>query len=443
MASLIKRKNSSVWYAQYYVTNEDGKLVQVRKSTGIEYTPRTKKDQLSAKEKKAIHLANEMEKAAQGAMPADATEAEQLKTIYAQLGQEIARSTITVVSLRKCFTGMMRILTGEEMKIITIESWCKEWLERKARDSSKATMARYKGHVKAFTSWLTATRANKPLETVTTGDMEKWKRHLSDTGIVGKTVISYIKDIGSIYRAAVREGLISHSPVASVEMPNTDDSQERQPFTFEEVKKLMKSSPTEQWRGMILAAAFTGLRLGDAAKLQWSSVDLEKKMITLMPAKTKRKKRMVSIPIQPDLLAFFEGITITDDSPDAYVFPDLATLGISDRSGLSRTFISIMESAKVSRGKPSKVIADNDDDKDKGKGAGYITYERGFHSLRHTFTTWLRSAGVSEEDRMALTGHSTRDSHAIYSHTEEQVLRDAVAQLPSLTKPNKTNKKKK
>jgi integrase len=200
----------------------------------------------------------------------------------------------------------------------------------------------------------------------------------------------------------------------------------------------MKSSPTDQWRGMILAAAFTGLRLGDAAKLQWSSVDLEKKMITLMPAKTKRKKRMVSIPIQPDLLELFEGITITDDSPDAYVFPELATLGISDRSGLSRTFISIMETAKVSRGKPSKVIADDDDD--KGKGAGYITYERGFHSLRHTFTTWLRSAGVSEEDRMALTGHSTRDSLAIYSHTEEQVLRDAVAQLPSLTKPNKKKK---
>jgi hypothetical protein len=39
---------------------------------------------------------------------------------------------------------------------------------------------------------------------------------------------------------------------------------------------------------------------------------------------------------------------------------------------------------------------------------------------------------VSEEDRMALTGHSTRDSHAIYSHADEKAGRDAIDKLPSL-----------
>ena len=52
---------------------------------------------------------------------------------------------------------------------------------------------------------------------------------------------------------------------------------------------------------------------------------------------------------------------------------------------------------------------------------------------RHTFTTGLRTAGVSEEDRMALTGHTTRDSHAIYSHADEEALRDAISKLPSMT----------
>jgi integrase len=84
-----------------------------------------------------------------------------------------------------------------------------------------------------------------------------------------------------------------------------------------------------------------------------------------------------------------------------------------------------MAKAEVDRGKASR-----ESEEDRGKGR--ITYERGFHSLRHTFTTWLRSAGVSEEDRMALTGHSTRDSHAIYSHTDEEALRDAISKLPSL-----------
>ena len=54
------------------------------------------------------------------------------------------------------------------------------------------------------------------------------------------------------------------------------------------------------------------------------------------------------------------------------------------------------------------------------------------HDLRHTYAQRLRDAGVSEEDRMALTGHSTRESHQIYSHTDEAALRDAIAKLPSL-----------
>ena len=423
MASLRKRKNSEVWQAQYYVSDPaTGELVQVRKSTG------------ETNKKKALARAVEMERSAQGAIPDDDEQLQRIKAIHSDIGVEISRSTLTTVSLRKYFSAITRILTGEEMQIVTIKAWCNEWLERKARDSSKATMARYRGHAKAFLEWLGDTRANKPLETITTGDMEQWKRALQDRGVVGKTVISYLKDIGAIYRAAVREGLLTHNPVGAVETPDTSDSRERKPFTSEEVSALIKAAPSEEWRGMILVAAYTGLRLGDAARLQWDCVDLEKKMITVIPAKTKRKKVEVRIPIHPDLLNYLSKATITDDSPEAPVFAKLSRLGIGDRSGLSQTFTEIMAAGKVSRGKPSR-----EQSKEKGKHAGRVTYERGFHSLRHTFTTWLRTAGVSEEDRMSLTGHSTRDTHAIYSHADEDNLRDAMAKLSSLT-PNTERK---
>jgi integrase len=416
MASLRKRKNSEVWQAQYYVTDPTtGELVQVRKSTG------------ETNKKKALARAVEMERSAQGAIPDDDEQLQRIKAIHSELGVEISRSTLTTVSLRKYFSAITRILTGDEMQIVTIKAWSSEWLERKARDSSKATMARYRGHAKAFLEWLGDTRANKPLESITTGDMEQWKRHLQDRGVVGKTVISYLKDIGSIYRAAIREGLLTHNPVGAVETPDTSDSRERKPFSSEDVSALLKAAPSEEWRGMILVAAYTGLRLGDAARLQWDCVDLQKKMITVIPAKTKRKKVEVRIPIQPDLLTYLSKVTITDDSPEAFVFTELSRRGIGDRSGLSQQFTDIMTAAKVSRGKPSR-----EPSSEKGKHAGRVTYERGFHSLRHTFTTWLRTAGVSEEDRMSLTGHSTRDTHAIYSHTDEKVLRDAVSKLPTL-----------
>jgi integrase len=291
-------------------------------------------------------------------------------------------------------------------------------------------MARYKGHIDAFLDWLGGERRKKPLESVTPQHVREWRDSLLDAGRAGKTVLSYVKDLGAVYRAAIREGLVAFNPCSTaISDVETSDSIDRKPFSGQEVAALLKAAPTDEWRGLILVAAFTGLRLGDAARLSWASVDLEAKRITLVPSKTKKKKREVRIPIQSDLLTFFEGVTVDDDSPDAPVFPVLAKTPVNTMKGLSSTFVNIMAAAGVDRGKPSRVLEEG-----QTAGKGRITYERGFHSLRHTFTTWLRTAGVSEEDRMALTGHSTRESHQIYSHTDEAALRDAVAKLPRLNR---------
>lgn len=418
MASLKKRKGSKVWHAQYYVSAPGGGLVQVRKSTG------------KTNKKLAMIEAVDMERLAHEAIEAGSDKAQQARAVFAAAVSEIERETFTGLSARKHLASLLAIATGEEMQEFTLESWTAEWLRRKTRDSSKATMARYNSHAEALLTWLGPERRKKPMESVTAQDALRWRESLQDGGRTGKTVLSYIKDAGAVYRAAIREGLISFNPFSALDVIDTGDSQERKPFTGQEVAALIAAAPTEEWRGLILVAAFTGLRLGDAARLSWASVDLEAKRITLVPSKTKRKKREVRIPIQPDLLTFFEGVAVHSDQPDAPVFEMLSKMGIGDRAGLSQTFNGIMAAAKVDRGKPSRVIAEGQE-----RGAGRVTYERGFHSLRHTFTSWLRNAGVSEEDRMALTGHSTRESHQIYSHADESALRDAIAKLPSLNTP--------
>jgi integrase len=192
------------------------------------------------------------------------------------------------------------------------------------------------------------------LESVTMADVRGWRELLQDGGRTGKTCNKYVKDVGSAFRAAIREGLVSHNPCAALESVSMEDSLDRKPFTIAEVVSLVTAAPSEQWRGLILAAAFTGLRLGDAARLSWSSVDLAGKTITLMPSKTKKKKRTVTIPIQPDLLAYFESLSIEDDSPGAPVFPKLSQIANSSGSGLSKAFEKIMKAANVDRGKASR-----------------------------------------------------------------------------------------
>lgn len=415
MASLRKRPGSNIWQAQYYLPRPDGTLHQVRKSTG------------ETSRKKALAVAIELERTAQSAVAAGTDQSRLAKAIFAEVVAEIERGAFNVLSARKHLSKLLSIATGEELAEFTIATWSAEWLRRKARDSSKATMARYTGHVKSFLDWLGPDRVNRPLESVTVQDARRWRESLQDAGRTGKTVLSYTKDIGAVYRAAIREGLVAFNPVSALETINTDDSQERKPFTSEEVAKLINAAPCEEWRGLILVAAYTGLRMGDASRLSWSAVDLEAKKITLVPSKTKKKKREVRIPIQPDLLAYFEAAPVADDSPAAPVFPTLSKLKPSSGTGLSATFTKIMEKAGVDRGKASRERKEGE-----AVGAGRVVFEKGFHSLRHTFTTWLRAAGVSEEDRMALTGHSTRDSHAIYSHSDEGALRDAIDKLPTI-----------
>lgn len=109
-------------------------------------------------------------------------------------------------------------------------------------------------HAEVFLDWLGDSRRKKPLESVTTQDARLWREKLQDEGRTGKTVLSYTKDIGAIYRAAILEGLVSFNPFTALEAIDTSDSIDRKPFTGEEVGKLLAAATSEEWRGLILVA---------------------------------------------------------------------------------------------------------------------------------------------------------------------------------------------
>tara|TARA_B110000881_G_scaffold124402_1_gene109269 strand:+ start:65 stop:319 length:255 start_codon:yes stop_codon:yes gene_type:complete len=81
-----------------------------------------------------------------------------------------------------------------------------------------------------------------------------------------------------------------------------------------------------------------------------------------------------------------------------------------------------MKAAKVDRG-----IA-----RAKGKDVARTTAARSFHSLRHTFTSWLAKADVPEEVRMKMTGHTESRTHQKYTHQEISTLRAGVDKIPSI-----------
>jgi hypothetical protein len=52
----------------------------------------------------------------------------------------------------------------------------------------------------------------------------------------------------------------------------------------------------------------------------------------------------------------------------------------------------------------------------RAKGVSRAVNALSFHSLRHSFDSVLANAGVPQELRMKLTGHSSADMNAIYGH---------------------------
>lgn len=117
-------------------------------------------------------------------------------SFLAEAVAEIERETFTAPPARKYLSKLLAIATGEEMTSYSIESWTEEWLRRKKRDSSKATMARYDGHTEALLSWLGTDRRKKPLESLTALDARRWRESLQDGGRAGKVMLSAGVDRG-------------------------------------------------------------------------------------------------------------------------------------------------------------------------------------------------------------------------------------------------------
>ncbi|MEM7385838.1 MAG: tyrosine-type recombinase/integrase [Verrucomicrobiota bacterium] len=406
MSSIYPRPNTKNLECAFYVPQPDGTAKKVRRSTG------------TTNRREARRRAERMEADARRAAGLSGETAAAIHAVVVKAGEEAVKERLTAARAREFIEEILKLSGGEELKEFTVRAWTNEWLKRKRDQVSKATLARYNGSCRSFISWL-GEMADKPLTSVSTTHLRQYRDTLRE-GRTARTCNAYLKDVSSIFGAAVDEGLISSNPVKPLKPLPLTDSTERTPFTPGEVERLVRAAPSDDWKGVTLLGAYTGLRLGDCSSLKWGNVDLAAGTLTLIPKKTKRKRVEVKIPLAGPLREFFEHHPIADD-PDIPIFPTLYGIPVSGKTGLSIAFGKIMDSAEVSRGQ---------------KHASGM-HDRGFHALRHTFTSWLANAGVSSELREAMTGHLDSESHKLYTHHEIAALENAINKLPGLSEVSK------
>src|SRR4051812_32139353 len=145
---------------------------------------------------------------------------------------------------------------------------------------------------------------------------------------------------------------------------------------------------------MVLAGYCTGARLSDLANLKWSNVDLAERTLTFVQKKTGAK---IKIPMHAELEDYLVSLPSADK--DAPVFPTLYGKTSAGKSGLSMAFARLMKRAGIDGGAI----------RERGPGVSRSVSALSFHSLRHSFNSALANAGVAQELRMRLTGHSSID----------------------------------
>ena len=417
MATLYRKKNPAgnpvkSWYCAFRIPAAGGKTRQIHRSTGKQ-TKAEARIEAAALEAQALKDANASDDDKKAIM-AKLTEAAEL-AVKNRLNPAAARKII----------GEMMVLTGQEnVADITTRKWFDDWLKKKESTTKKATAAFYKTSTKEFLEFI-EDKADKHLDSITTADVLNYRDSVRDSGRVAKTCNHKLKALRSVFGDAVKHAILLNNPCAPIDTLVEDDSVQRKPFTYKEVGKLVKAAPSEDWKGVILLGAFAGLRLTDATRLEVGNIHMKRKVIHFVPRKTNRKKNkpVVEVPMHSELVSYFKNRKEKLSPFDgASVFDSLARVSAGGREGLSARFRRIMEAAKVERHLTRKTA----------DGAARDNAKHSFHSLRHTFTSWLAKADVPEEVRMEMTGHTESTTHQKYTHQELERLSEAVDRLPSL-----------
>ena len=212
----------------------------------------------------------------------------------------------------------------------------------------------------------------------------------------------YYRTLKAAFSKAVLWNYISENPLKKIRSPKVAKTF---PIfiTEEELKFILSNTQEEVLRNLFLLAFYTGMRLGELISMKWSWIDFKQNQITVKCSEeftTKGKKERV-IPINQNLRTvltnfFPKVISITDD----YVFSRINGVKLND-DFIAKKFKKAVRASKLN----DKVH---------------------FHTLRHSFASLLVQRGVSLYVVKELLGHEELTTTQIYSHLQQQNLRDAV-----------------
>jgi len=221
--------------------------------------------------------------------------------------------------------------------------------------------------------------------------------------IINTSIYAARKDyinLSSSFTKAIQDGYLKDNPCKTIKRFKIP---EKQPLFFAEPEYqiLLNAIDDKLVKDMVIVAANTGLRQMEILKLEWSQINFRDKFLILDNRNHLTKsKKIRTIPLNINSMQVL--IEREREKNNNLVFNRDGQL--IKQEIFCQTFKKYIIKSKLNP-------------------------KLNFHSLRHTFASWLVQKGVSIYEVSKLLGHSDLKVTEIYAHLSPENLRNAVELL--------------
>lgn len=302
---------------------------------------------------------------------------------------------------------------------LTVSGLFDAWLDIVAVDPELAPASVYNHRTNA--KQLKKALGNYRVEELTTGVLRRWIRELRvDHGRSPSRIRNVYNTLAGMLDCAIGEEWLPaemmnpcRHPKVRSELPTIEAPDAIRFHTEQEARVLIESDQTPEERSLRYLVAFTsGMRDGEIAMLRWSNVRDEGGVLVYDVRRSLSK-------IGPEGFATTEGRTKTKSSRrliPVHSAAELALAAWKAKGWLRRVGRLPTESDPIFPSQTGGFWRPLSAEffRDDLECAGLATSFRDtgepfeFRDLRHTFSTWLASAGVAEDLRDRLMGHAPR-----------------------------------
>jgi integrase len=272
--------------------------------------------------------------------------------------------------------------------------WAKENKSRDRDDKS-----RYKRHLKG-------SLGNKRLSEISSFDLEKLKSNLTKKELAPATVKHCLVLVREIFNKGIEwEKYKGPNPVKGVRLPTLSNQRERF-LSHDEADKLLTELKTvsPSVHDQALLSLHCGLRAGEIFNLRGQDVDFANGLIRIMDPKNKASRAAYMTQAVSEMLK-----TRLPENLSELIFKD--RWHGEPIKNISKTFERAVDKLGLNK--------DVEDPRQRVV----------FHSLRHTFGSWLAIQGTPILTIKELLGHKSLAMTERYAHLSPDVKRDATLEL--------------